>query len=61
MGPVDPDLRALQDVRDCVERAVRAQAQVAHASQADVDRVCEAMAKASHTDRKSTRLNSSHT
>lgn len=46
MGPVDPDLRALQDVRDCVERAVRAQAQVAHASQADVDRVCEALAKA---------------
>lgn len=46
MPDVDPDLRALQDVRDCVERAARAQEAFAHASQADVDRVCEAMAKA---------------
>src|SRR5262249_1199721 len=40
------DLRALQDVRDCVERASRAQAQFAHASQSEVDKVCAAMAKA---------------
>lgn len=46
MADVDPDLRALQDVRDCVERAARAQQAFAHASQADVDRICEAMAKA---------------
>jgi len=46
VAEIDPDLRALQDVRDCAERAARAQAQVAHLSQAEVDRLCEAMAKA---------------
>jgi acyl-CoA reductase-like NAD-dependent aldehyde dehydrogenase len=46
VADVDPDLRALQDVRDCVARAVRAQAAVAHATQAEVDRWCEAMAQA---------------
>ena len=33
-------------MRDCVERASRAQAQFAHASQAEVDGICAAMAKA---------------
>jgi len=46
VGEIDLDLRALQDVRDCAERASRAQAQVAHRSQAETDRLCEAMAKA---------------
>jgi len=46
VAEIDPDLRALQDVRDCVERASRAQAQFAHASQAEVDKLCAAMAKA---------------
>lgn len=46
MAEIDPDLRALQDVRDCAARAVRAQAAIAHASQAEVDRLCEAMARA---------------
>jgi acetaldehyde dehydrogenase (acetylating) len=46
VAEIDPDLRALQDVRECAERASRAQALVAHATQAEVDRWCEAMAKA---------------
>lgn len=46
MAEIDPDLRALQDVRECAERASRAQAAFAHASQAEVDRLCEAMARA---------------
>jgi acyl-CoA reductase-like NAD-dependent aldehyde dehydrogenase len=46
VAEIDPDLRALQDVRDCAERAHRAQERVAHASQAEVDRLCEAMARA---------------
>jgi len=46
VGEIDLDLRALQDVRDCAERASRAQAAVAHHSQAEIDRLCEAMAKA---------------
>ncbi len=46
MGEIDLDLRALQDVRDCAERASRAQAKVAHASQAEIDKLCEAMARA---------------
>ncbi len=46
MAEIDPDLRALQDVRDCAERAHRAQHAIAHLSQAEVDRLCEAMAKA---------------
>jgi acyl-CoA reductase-like NAD-dependent aldehyde dehydrogenase len=43
---LDPDLRALQEVRDLVERARRAQAGVARYSQARVDAVCAAVAKA---------------
>jgi acyl-CoA reductase-like NAD-dependent aldehyde dehydrogenase len=46
VADVDPDLRALQDVRDCAARAEKAQERVAHASQAEVDKLCEAMAKA---------------
>ena len=46
MPELDPDLRALQDVRDCAERAHRAQALIAHASQAETDKLCEAMARA---------------
>jgi acyl-CoA reductase-like NAD-dependent aldehyde dehydrogenase len=46
VGEIDLDLRALQDVRDCAERASRAQEKVAHASQAEIDRLCEAMARA---------------
>ncbi|HEX6886246.1 MAG TPA: aldehyde dehydrogenase family protein [Planctomycetota bacterium] len=46
MAEIDPDLRALQDVRDCAERAFAAQERIAHASQAEVDRLCEAMARA---------------
>ena len=46
MADLDPDLRALQEVRDCVERASRAQHAIAHLTQKEVDRLCEAMAKA---------------
>jgi acyl-CoA reductase-like NAD-dependent aldehyde dehydrogenase len=43
---LDPDLRALQEVRDFVERAHAAHAAVAGWSQERIDRLCEAMAKA---------------
>jgi acetaldehyde dehydrogenase (acetylating) len=43
---IDPDLRALQEVRDCVQRAVAAQRQVAHWSQEQVDGLCRAMVSA---------------
>jgi len=43
---LDPDLRALQEVRDAVERAHAACEAVADWSQARIDGVCEAMAKA---------------
>jgi acyl-CoA reductase-like NAD-dependent aldehyde dehydrogenase len=43
---LDPDLRALQEVRDAVRRAKAAQAIAASWSQEQTDRVCEAMAKA---------------
>lgn len=46
MADIDPDLRALQEVRDLTERAARAQREVAHWSQAQVDAVCQAMARA---------------
>ena len=46
MKGLDPDLRALQEVRDAVASAKAAQEAFAEASQADVDRVCAAMAKA---------------
>ncbi|MBK8178269.1 MAG: aldehyde dehydrogenase family protein [Planctomycetes bacterium] len=46
MQHFDPDLRALQEVRDFVERARRAH-EVVHAwSQAQIDRLCAAMAAA---------------
>jgi acyl-CoA reductase-like NAD-dependent aldehyde dehydrogenase len=43
---LDPDLRALQDVRDALERAHAAKAAIAHYDQAATDRLCEAMAEA---------------
>ncbi len=43
---LDPDLRALQEVRDCVERARAAQKTFARAGQGEVDKVCEAVAQA---------------
>ena len=46
MKGLDPDLRALQEVRDQVARAQAAAKQVADWSQAQVDRVCAAMAEA---------------
>lgn len=46
MSPLDPDLRALQEVRDHVRRAKAALDAVASATQADVDGWCRAMAEA---------------
>ncbi len=46
MKGIDPDLRALQEVRDLVSRAKLAVKAVAQYSQADVDRLCAAMAEA---------------
>ncbi len=43
---LDPDLRALQEVRDRVHRAKRAMDAVRGYSQSQIDRLCEAMAKA---------------
>jgi acyl-CoA reductase-like NAD-dependent aldehyde dehydrogenase len=43
---LDPDLRALQEVRDCVDAAHKAQQVVAHWSQAQIDALCAAIAKA---------------
>jgi len=43
---LDPDLRALQEVRDCVDAAHAAQKKIAHWSQAQVDAACAAVAKA---------------
>ena len=43
---LDPDLRALQEVRDCCERAKRALGEVRRYSQEQVDRLCEAMSAA---------------
>jgi len=43
---LDPDLRSLQEVRDCVARAHRAAAIAATWDQARVDSVCEAMVRA---------------
>lgn len=42
----DKDLISVQQARDLVEAAHRAQEQVAHFDQAKIDRICEAMAKA---------------
>ncbi|QDV06511.1 Aldehyde-alcohol dehydrogenase [Planctomycetes bacterium Poly30] len=46
MKGLDPDLRALQEVRDAVRRAKEAQTIAASWSQEQTDRVCEAMSKA---------------
>ncbi len=43
---VDKDLVSVQQARDLVEAAHRAQAQVAEFDQAKIDRICEAMAQA---------------
>src|SRR4026209_415408 len=43
---VDKDLVSVQQARDLVEAAHRAQAQVAAFDQAKIDRICEAMARA---------------
>jgi len=43
---VDKDLVSVQQARDLVEAAYRAQAQVAQFDQAKIDRICEAMARA---------------
>jgi len=43
---VDKDLVSVQQARDLVEAAHRAQAQVAEFDQSKIDRICEAMAKA---------------
>src|SRR5687767_297283 len=43
---VDKDLVSVQQARDLVESAYRAQAEVAQFDQAKIDRICEAMAKA---------------
>ena len=42
----DKDLISVQQARDLVEAAHRAQAEVARFDQAKIDRICEAMAKA---------------
>jgi len=47
---VDKDLVSVQQARDLVEAAHRAQAQVAEFDQAKIDRICEAMAKAALTE-----------
>ncbi len=46
MQGIDPDLRALQEVRDQVAAAARAAEQLAHWTQAQVDALCAAMARA---------------
>ena len=46
MKGLDPDLRALQEVRDHVARAKAAVKAVAHYDQEQTDRLCKAMAEA---------------
>lgn len=46
MQQLDPDLASLQEVRDALARAKRAAQAVREYSQADIDRVCAAMAQA---------------
>jgi acyl-CoA reductase-like NAD-dependent aldehyde dehydrogenase len=45
--PIDPDLRALQEVRDAVARAKQASASLVSYDQAGTDRLCQAMTDAS--------------
>src|SRR5918998_5559472 len=47
---VDKDLVSVQQARDAVEAAHRAQIQLARFDQAKIDRICEAMAKAALKD-----------
>src|ERR671929_144005 len=47
---VDKDLVSVQQARDLVESAHRAQAQVGQFDQAKIDRICEAMARAALAD-----------
>src|ERR671918_1264565 len=47
---VDKDLVSVQQARDLVESAHRAQAEVAQFDQAKIDRICEAMARAALAD-----------
>ncbi|HEU4931012.1 MAG TPA: aldehyde dehydrogenase family protein [Pyrinomonadaceae bacterium] len=47
---VDKDLVSVQQARDLVEGAHRAQAEVAEFDQAKIDRICEAMARAALAD-----------
>src|SRR5690242_8071258 len=46
----DKDLLSVQQARDLVEAAYRAQAEVARFDQAKIDRICDAMAKAALRD-----------
>src|SRR5437867_1997219 len=48
MAEFDNDLQSIQEARRLAEAARDAQRQFAHASQAEVDRVCAAMAEAAH-------------
>ncbi|MEN6483502.1 MAG: acetaldehyde dehydrogenase, partial [Syntrophobacteraceae bacterium] len=45
---MDHDLMSIQEARDLAVAARAAQKQFLHASQADVDRICAAMAEAAH-------------
>src|ERR671912_1031412 len=47
---VDKDLVSVQQARDLVEAAYRAQVEVAQFDQAKIDRICEAMARAALAD-----------
>src|SRR5918998_1682815 len=47
---VDKDLVSVQQARDLVEAAYRAQAELAEFDQAKIDRICEAMARAALAD-----------
>ena len=46
----DKDLISVQQARDLVEAAKRAQAELAQFDQAKIDRICEAMARAALRD-----------
>src|SRR4029453_1284922 len=47
---VDKDLVSVQQARDLVEAAHRAQAEIAQFDQAKIDRICDAMAQAALRD-----------
>jgi acyl-CoA reductase-like NAD-dependent aldehyde dehydrogenase len=46
VSELDPDLRALQEVRDCMRRAKAALAEIREYGQGEIDRVCETMTRA---------------